>query len=148
MEVKQGLFESALLFMEVLLLEVLQVLLVLLVIQVLQVLLFLLFLQVLLLLLLLLLLLCFSGLPLFVVIKCGSGPAEAVSLSMDIDRDRMTGNLHPKWQDLENWNLMERFLFSHKTMMRKRGENPYSIFKSRHAKTTLGSLVVNRPSPC
>ena len=71
---------------------------------------------------------CPSGLPLFVVIKCGSGPAEAVSLSMDIDRDRMTGHLHPKWQDLENWILMERFLFSHKTMMRKRGENPYGLF--------------------
>ena len=56
---------------------------------------------------------------------CGDGPQEAVSRSMDIDRDRMTVEFASKVADLGNWDLMERILFSHKTMTVISSQNLY-----------------------
>ena len=56
---------------------------------------------------------------------CGKGPQEAVSRSMDIDRDRMTVEFASKVADLGNWAPMERILFSHKTMTMISGQNLY-----------------------
>ena len=44
---------------------------------------------------------------------------------MDIDRDRMTVEFASKVADLGNWNLMERILFSHKTMTMISAQNLY-----------------------
>ena len=44
---------------------------------------------------------------------------------MDIDRDRMTVEFASKVADLGNWDLMERILFSHKTMTMKSAQNLY-----------------------
>ena len=44
---------------------------------------------------------------------------------MDIDRDRMTVEFASKVADLGNWDLMERILFSHKTMTMISNQNLY-----------------------
>ena len=48
---------------------------------------------------------------------------------MDIDRDRMTVEFASKVADLGNWDLMERILFSHKTMTMKSAQNLYGEAK-------------------
>ena len=48
---------------------------------------------------------------------------------MDIDRDRMTVEFASKVADLGNWDLMERILFSHKTMTMKSAQNLYGDSK-------------------